>query len=189
MSDDETVVRCIVSGRVQGVWYRASTKNKAVELGLRGLYSCSEDREAAFYNELVLIRAAELEAFITLMWDRDYRTKLQQEAHDKLNNANGEVSQQEAQKLVDVLEEGRLSESRLLRSTFGALGGLAQEEMFPDSGFIHLAEELSRLVVDLEPKITIEDRIWLSEELEHLAATRPHLKSSEKLIELALSLD
>ncbi|MGI9259319.1 MAG: acylphosphatase [Gammaproteobacteria bacterium] len=37
MSDDDTVVRCIVSGRVQGVWYRASTKNKALELGLRGI--------------------------------------------------------------------------------------------------------------------------------------------------------
>lgn len=37
MSDDETVVRCVVSGRVQGVWYRASTKNRAIELGLRGI--------------------------------------------------------------------------------------------------------------------------------------------------------
>ncbi len=28
--------RCIVSGRVQGVWYRATTRNKALELGLNG---------------------------------------------------------------------------------------------------------------------------------------------------------
>ncbi len=31
-----TCVRCLVSGRVQGVFYRAATRNKAVELGLRG---------------------------------------------------------------------------------------------------------------------------------------------------------
>ncbi len=29
-------VRAIVSGRVQGVWYRAHTREKAVELGLSG---------------------------------------------------------------------------------------------------------------------------------------------------------
>ena len=29
-------VRAIVSGRVQGVWYRAHTRDKAVELGIRG---------------------------------------------------------------------------------------------------------------------------------------------------------
>jgi len=29
-------VRCIVTGRVQGVFYRASTRNKAVELNLCG---------------------------------------------------------------------------------------------------------------------------------------------------------
>ena len=28
--------RCIVSGRVQGVWYRASTRHKAEELGVTG---------------------------------------------------------------------------------------------------------------------------------------------------------
>jgi acylphosphatase len=28
--------RCLVSGRVQGVWYRASTQAKAAELGLTG---------------------------------------------------------------------------------------------------------------------------------------------------------
>ena len=29
-------IRCLVSGRVQGVFYRAATRNKAVELGLQG---------------------------------------------------------------------------------------------------------------------------------------------------------
>jgi len=29
-------VKVTVSGRVQGVWYRASTRDKAVELGVRG---------------------------------------------------------------------------------------------------------------------------------------------------------
>lgn len=29
-------IRCYVSGRVQGVFYRASTRERAVQLGLRG---------------------------------------------------------------------------------------------------------------------------------------------------------
>jgi acylphosphatase len=29
-------VRCVVSGRVQGVWFRGSTRDKALHLGLRG---------------------------------------------------------------------------------------------------------------------------------------------------------
>jgi acylphosphatase len=32
----KTQVHVIISGRVQGVWYRASTKQKAEELGLTG---------------------------------------------------------------------------------------------------------------------------------------------------------
>lgn len=35
--------RCFVSGRVQGVYYRASTRHKAVELGLRGYALNLED--------------------------------------------------------------------------------------------------------------------------------------------------
>ncbi len=31
-----TTVRCRVRGRVQGVWYRASTRREAERLGLRG---------------------------------------------------------------------------------------------------------------------------------------------------------
>jgi acylphosphatase len=29
-------IRCLISGRVQGVFFRAATRNKAVELGLQG---------------------------------------------------------------------------------------------------------------------------------------------------------
>lgn len=29
-------VRCRISGRVQGVWFRASTRKKAIELNVRG---------------------------------------------------------------------------------------------------------------------------------------------------------
>jgi acylphosphatase len=32
----EICVRCVVSGRVQGVWFRASTREQALSLGLRG---------------------------------------------------------------------------------------------------------------------------------------------------------
>jgi len=32
----EICVRCVVSGRVQGVWFRASTREQAERLGIRG---------------------------------------------------------------------------------------------------------------------------------------------------------
>ena len=32
-------VRCLVSGRVQGVWYRGSTQDRAIELGVAGYAS------------------------------------------------------------------------------------------------------------------------------------------------------
>ena len=32
----EVCVRCVVSGRVQGVWFRGSTRDKALYLGLCG---------------------------------------------------------------------------------------------------------------------------------------------------------
>lgn len=35
-ANDLRCMRCLVSGRVQGVFYRASTKAKALELGLTG---------------------------------------------------------------------------------------------------------------------------------------------------------
>jgi acylphosphatase len=31
-----TCIRCCVTGRVQGVWFRASTQQKAKELGIQG---------------------------------------------------------------------------------------------------------------------------------------------------------
>jgi acylphosphatase len=34
--DTKTQVHVVISGQVQGVWYRASTKQKAEELGLTG---------------------------------------------------------------------------------------------------------------------------------------------------------
>ena len=33
---DEICIHCTITGRVQGVWYRASTQQKAKELGLTG---------------------------------------------------------------------------------------------------------------------------------------------------------
>lgn len=36
MTQKKISVRCFVSGKVQGVWFRASTQDKANELGLAG---------------------------------------------------------------------------------------------------------------------------------------------------------
>ena len=36
MTADEQAVRCLVDGRVQGVWYRASAAKRAEQLRLRG---------------------------------------------------------------------------------------------------------------------------------------------------------
>ena len=36
MHGGEQAVRCVVSGRVQGVWYRAATARRAERLSLRG---------------------------------------------------------------------------------------------------------------------------------------------------------
>ncbi len=36
MSADEQAVRCLVHGRVQGVWYRATAAERAEQLQLRG---------------------------------------------------------------------------------------------------------------------------------------------------------
>ena len=66
MSDDETVVRCIVSGRVQGVWYRASTKNKADELGWRGVVRNLSD------GSVEVVMAGSSDAVMTLcrwLWE------------------------------------------------------------------------------------------------------------------------
>jgi len=49
----KTKVHVLISGRVQGVWYRASTKNKADELGLVGWVRNTEEGnvEAVFEGE------------------------------------------------------------------------------------------------------------------------------------------
>lgn len=55
-------VRCIVSGRVQGVWYRASTRDRALGLGVAGharnlrdgtveVLACGDDRAVASLRE------------------------------------------------------------------------------------------------------------------------------------------
>lgn len=36
MSEQKYCMKCIVSGKVQGVWFRASTREVALELGLHG---------------------------------------------------------------------------------------------------------------------------------------------------------
>ncbi len=36
MADDLICIRCFVSGKVQGVWYRANTRQQAEQLGLTG---------------------------------------------------------------------------------------------------------------------------------------------------------
>ena len=53
----KTQVHVIVSGRVQGVWYRASTKQKAEELGLVGWVKNTPegDVEAVFEGDPSLV--------------------------------------------------------------------------------------------------------------------------------------
>ena len=51
-------VHVIISGRVQGVWFRATTKQKAEQLGLTGWVRNTTDRnvEAVFEGEENLIQ-------------------------------------------------------------------------------------------------------------------------------------
>jgi acylphosphatase len=50
-------VHVVISGRVQGVWYRASTKQKADELGLTGWVKNTRDGnvEAVFEGQVSVI--------------------------------------------------------------------------------------------------------------------------------------
>jgi len=55
----KTRVHVLISGKVQGVWYRASTKQKADELGLTGWVKNTVDGnvEAVFEGEKIRIDA------------------------------------------------------------------------------------------------------------------------------------
>jgi len=54
----KTNVHVIISGRVQGVWFRASTKQKAEQLGLTGWVRNASDSnvEAIFEGEEDLVK-------------------------------------------------------------------------------------------------------------------------------------
>ncbi len=63
---DEQAVRCFVSGRVQGVWYRATTARQAEQLSLRGSARNLAD------GTVEVIAAGEPEAIAQLcawLWD------------------------------------------------------------------------------------------------------------------------
>jgi acylphosphatase len=55
----KTQAHVVISGRVQGVWFRASTKEKADELGLTGWVknTARGDVEAVFEGEEEVVRA------------------------------------------------------------------------------------------------------------------------------------
>jgi acylphosphatase len=57
--------RCFVAGRVQGVYYRASTRQKAVELGLTGFAKNLPDGRV---EVLVAGSAPQVEALIKWLW-------------------------------------------------------------------------------------------------------------------------
>ena len=54
----ETVIRVVISGRVQGVWYRGWTSDQAGDLGLRGWVRNRRDGtvEAVFAGDETLVR-------------------------------------------------------------------------------------------------------------------------------------
>jgi len=57
--------RCLVSGRVQGVWYRAATQREAVALGLTGH---AINRPDGRVEVLVCGRQASVEALCRWLW-------------------------------------------------------------------------------------------------------------------------
>lgn len=54
----ETAIRVVISGRVQGVWYRGWTSDQAEQLGLRGWVRNRRDGsvEALFTGDEALVR-------------------------------------------------------------------------------------------------------------------------------------
>lgn len=63
---DQRCIRCYVSGRVQGVYYRGSTRERARELGLRGYVRNLPD------GRVEVVACGEVEALDCLCaWLRD----------------------------------------------------------------------------------------------------------------------
>jgi acylphosphatase len=67
MQDRPTTIarRCLVAGRVQGVFYRASTREKALELGCRGYARNLADGRV---EVLILGEPAAVHALIEWLW-------------------------------------------------------------------------------------------------------------------------
>ena len=65
--------RCLVSGRVQGVFYRASAQQRARELGLRGFARNLPDGRV---EVLACGEAAAVEAFVGWLWTGSSASKV-----------------------------------------------------------------------------------------------------------------
>jgi acylphosphatase len=65
--------RCLVSGRVQGVFYRASAQQRARELGLRGYARNLPDGRV---EVLACGEAAAVEAFVGWLWTGSSASKV-----------------------------------------------------------------------------------------------------------------
>jgi acylphosphatase len=59
-------VRCLVAGRVQGVWFRESTRRRAATLGLRGY---ARNRSDGRVEVLACGETAALEQLRAWLWD------------------------------------------------------------------------------------------------------------------------
>ena len=57
--------RCYISGRVQGVFYRASTRNKAIELGCAGYASNLDDGRV---EVLVVGESPSVQSLLDWLW-------------------------------------------------------------------------------------------------------------------------
>lgn len=74
-------VRCFVSGRVQGVWYRDSTRQKATELGLRGFAKNLPDGRV---EVLACGSEAALAALERWLWQGPQHARVQHVEHESL---------------------------------------------------------------------------------------------------------
>jgi acylphosphatase len=71
--DDVIARRCFVSGRVQGVYYRASTAGKARELGLGGFARNLPDGRV---EVLAVGTAAAVDALVEWLWQGSRMSKV-----------------------------------------------------------------------------------------------------------------